>query len=245
LTFDDGLRSVAEVAHPVLRELGVPYTVFVCTEALTGGPAPWFLRVASLTELIGIEPLSRRWGLADLGLRNQADLTSALKEFHLDELLAGLDELEHAYGVAPPDPRDVFMSINELRTLAAEGVAIGSHTHRHPILSRLSADEQWAEIEQSASVIHGWIGRRPMEFAYPNGTRLDFNAETKRILRTSGIRLAVTTSQRHVSTAEDPFMLPRIGLSGDEPPAHRLLKPLAPSLARSEVRERRVRSLVA
>jgi peptidoglycan/xylan/chitin deacetylase (PgdA/CDA1 family) len=39
VTFDDGYRSVFEMAFPVLRELGIPGTVFVPT-ALVGWPGP-------------------------------------------------------------------------------------------------------------------------------------------------------------------------------------------------------------
>ena len=48
LTFDDGRLSVADVVHPVLRAHKLPYTVFVCTDVLMGGPVPWFVRVHNL-----------------------------------------------------------------------------------------------------------------------------------------------------------------------------------------------------
>ncbi len=41
VTFDDALRSVAQLAFPVLRELGVPATVFVPTGFVGTGPFAW------------------------------------------------------------------------------------------------------------------------------------------------------------------------------------------------------------
>jgi peptidoglycan/xylan/chitin deacetylase (PgdA/CDA1 family) len=42
VTFDDGYRSVGDVAAPVMRELGVPGTVFVVTDLVEcGGPLDW------------------------------------------------------------------------------------------------------------------------------------------------------------------------------------------------------------
>lgn len=41
LHFDDGYRSVLEAAWPVLREFGYPFTVFLPTQALTGGYADY------------------------------------------------------------------------------------------------------------------------------------------------------------------------------------------------------------
>src|SRR5215204_1806826 len=61
ITFDDGLRSVLDVAHPVLNARELPYTAFVCTDVLTGGRVPWFFRASHLGERLGLAQLKRGW----------------------------------------------------------------------------------------------------------------------------------------------------------------------------------------
>ena len=41
VTFDDGFRSVAELAQPILERLGLPGTIFVPTTLIGGGPLAW------------------------------------------------------------------------------------------------------------------------------------------------------------------------------------------------------------
>src|SRR3954466_13565932 len=41
LTFDDGLRNNVEVAYPILRDLGLTATFFVCPGLIDGGEWLW------------------------------------------------------------------------------------------------------------------------------------------------------------------------------------------------------------
>ena len=243
ITLDDGLRSVADVVHPVLAAARLPYTVFVCTEVLMGGPVPWFVRVEHLASRIGIEPLRTHWRLAREYVSTKQQLTTALKEIPLDGILAGLAELEQDHDAPAPLPQAVFMTAEQVGMLAAAGAAFGAHTSRHAILSKLSSAGQRREIETSCEDLERLVGVRPSHFAYPNGSRLDYDATTKALLSDAGITFAYTTVQRYLSPGDDPLALPRIGI-GEGDPMHRALKQLAPWLSQSHARERRVRARV-
>jgi peptidoglycan/xylan/chitin deacetylase (PgdA/CDA1 family) len=242
LTFDDGLRSVIDIAHPVLHDARIPYTVFLCTEAVTGGVVPWFIRAAHLVECLGLESMARHWRLRGIRYRTASAVIAALKEVPFETLLSGLQDLEASNGVDPPDSRKVFMTEHEVRSLAGVGVTIGSHTHRHPILARLSSDQQRFEIEQSSELIEQMVGERPRDFAYPNGSPQDFTPTTIELLRDAGFRVAVTTTQRYVTSAADPLALPRIGFSDGDSELRRLVKTLAPTSSTSRLKERIARA---
>jgi peptidoglycan/xylan/chitin deacetylase (PgdA/CDA1 family) len=244
LTFDDGRISVAEVVHPVLRSRGMPCTVFLCTDVLTGGPVPWFIRVEHLVDFLGLELLRSEWDLAPEVARTKIELVTALKEIPIDVILAGVDRIEEREGIEPPAPGKLFLQRGDVKQLAAEGVSFQAHSHRHPILTKLGIEDQKTEIDLSRDEIQSITGIRPSHFAYPNGTSMDFDAVTVSALRTSGFTHAYTTVQRHLSPSDDPFALPRIGISSGESPTHQALKQLAPWLSRSQASESRIRNRV-
>src|SRR6202012_3982732 len=121
------------------------------------------------------EPLRTEWRLGGDYVRTKAELTNALKEVPLDRIVTGLGELEREHQLAPPPPQRLFMTPAQVGALAAGGVAIGAHTWRHPILSKLSVDDQRREIETSCHEVERLAGIRPSHFAYPNGSALDFD----------------------------------------------------------------------
>jgi peptidoglycan/xylan/chitin deacetylase (PgdA/CDA1 family) len=244
LTFDDGRRSVADVAHPVLRARKLPYTVFVCTDVLMGGPVPWFVRVHHLADVIGIEPLRAEWHLAKERGYTEYELSVALKEIPFDRIVSGLSRLEATHGVTPPAPQGLFMTSAQVGQLSAEGVSFGSHTRRHPILSRLKIEDQRHEIEASRNDVEELTSFPPRHFAYPNGSLLDFDDTTVSILRSAGFTHGYTTIQRYLSPNDEPFTLPRIGVEAGESALHQRVKRLAPWLSRNHAIERKIRAHV-
>jgi peptidoglycan/xylan/chitin deacetylase (PgdA/CDA1 family) len=245
ITFDDGLRSVLDVAAPVLRDYQLHYTVFVCTEVIADGRVPWFLRAGNLVDEVGLGVVRPFWGFGDRSIRTKQELIDGLKQVRLDVVLPGLEELEHRFSVSPPDPTELFLSADDVAGLSDGGVVIGSHTHRHPILSLLAIEEQWDEIERSRALITRLTGRRPTEFAYPNGSTMDFDNRTIEALRSLEFEIAVTTVQRHVARTENRLALPRIGVSDGSSSVRRALGAVLPELSLAHFRERRTRNRIA
>src|SRR5205823_6208636 len=145
--------------------------------------------------------------------------------------------------VSPPPPQRLFMNPAQIRQLAAEDVSFGSHTRRHPILSKLRIEDQRHEIETSRDEVEKLVGVRPSHFAYPNGSLLDFDGTTISILRASGFTFGYTTVQRYLSPSNDAFALPRIGIGSDN--LTRLaIKQLAPWVSPKHIVERAIRARV-
>jgi peptidoglycan/xylan/chitin deacetylase (PgdA/CDA1 family) len=233
ITFDDGWRSVLTVAHPVLSARRIPYAVFVCTDMLVGGPVPWFVRAGRLISRVGAQPLLQAWDLPQHGLTVRHNLLEVLKTMPLPVLLNGIQQLEEDLGLAPPEPRDLFLTVEEVRALDQSGADVGSHTHRHAILARLTDQEQRCEIEESVRIVETVTGHKPTQFAYPNGQPGDFDERAVRVLRETGIEVAVTTTQRYLCPAEDVLKLPRVGVSDGESAIHTSAKQFVLALSRS------------
>jgi peptidoglycan/xylan/chitin deacetylase (PgdA/CDA1 family) len=102
------------------------------------------------------------------------------------------------------------MDVDQLRALAAQpGVEIGAHTVTHPLLARLDAATQWAEIDGAATALQDLLGRRPHLFSYPHGSPDAFDAVTVGLTRDAGFSRACTAIGGLVRPDGDPLRVPR------------------------------------
>jgi peptidoglycan/xylan/chitin deacetylase (PgdA/CDA1 family) len=204
ITFDDGYRSVARVAAPILAEHDLPAVVFVCNEPIERRRLFWFDAVAAREGEAAVE----RW-----------------KDREYDEWFAACAA---STPVADDDPR-APMTVDELVALDRSGrFEIGGHTRRHPILGRAPRDRQREEIAGNLDAIRGWIGRPVRAFAYPNGRPgLDYSEATVSELTALGIDAAFTMRPSFAGEREPPLERSRFlivdEVSGAEL-AHRLAR---------------------
>ena len=73
------------------------------------------------------------------------------------------------------------------------------------------------EIVRSKSSIEEKLGRPVVSFAYPNGTRADFNEPIKQALKDAGFECAVTTIWGTNHSETDRYELHRVQLWGSNP----------------------------
>ncbi|HEY7661157.1 MAG TPA: polysaccharide deacetylase family protein [Actinomycetota bacterium] len=163
ITFDDGHRSVLELAMPLLMERGMPAVAFVVAGVVDSDRPFWWTEVIDLAgnggvvdEMAGLDP---------------ADLVRALKRVPDDRRRAAIAELGRTAS-APAAPLPQLTSA-DLRTLESAGIAIGNHTWGHPCLSRCDAGTCRAEIEEAHRMLSNVLGHEPRSFAYPDGDRDD------------------------------------------------------------------------
>jgi peptidoglycan/xylan/chitin deacetylase (PgdA/CDA1 family) len=83
-----------------------------------------------------------------------------------------------------------FMNWSEIRELSQHGMEIGSHTMSHPMLSRLSEEEQLDEFVASKAEIETHIGTTVRAIAYPFGSRDAFNETTRQLVAEAGYETA-------------------------------------------------------
>ena len=203
ITFDDGYESNYRLAFPVLREFGLPATIFLTTGFLDQTDFLWFQRVdrachgASHSDLA--EKLTHLKTLPDADMRAEVDRLESVNP------LAGatVEDL-------PPVMRP--MSWDQAREMQRSGwVDFGSHTHTHPILARCSPEQQRTEIEFSQQRIREELGIDANLFAYPNGGPSDFTRTTQHLLEQAGITAAFTMTSGHVEHPANLLELPRYG----------------------------------
>lgn len=210
VTFDDGYRNNYTNAFPVLRECGIPATLFVTTGFVDARTPLW---VDRLEFAINHTPGS----VEDRRARDSKE-RARLKTVPAEARRAALDEIVRATGSElgrelDRHPDYAPLSWDEIREMARSGIAIGAHTVTHPILSREASDVQGREIVESAVRIRVEVGECT-HFAYPNGQPGDWDDASVSAIKEAGFAAAWTTEMRRVRPAREHnvFALPRIAL---------------------------------
>ncbi len=122
-----------------------------------------------------------------------------------------LDELRlWANGGMIAAGQSVPLSAEEVVQLASGGlVEVGAHTVTHPVLSAISVDAQFAEIQQSKTHLEEILGFPVTSFAYPFGARTDYTEATVAATRRAGFRRACSNFPGLVGPDADVYQLPR------------------------------------
>ncbi len=221
LTFDDGYRDNHDIALPILRSHGVRAAFFLAT-GLVGTPhITWWDQIAYMLRgtrrtTIRVEyPEVATWDLSRVGLEQAIQEVLRLGKrpgpFDLELFLTAV---EKACDVPRPNHgQRMFMTWDEARALAAAGMGIGSHTHRHELMSRLSPEAQLDECALSRDIIRQELGVTVDALAYPFGSRASFSDVTQRCLREAGYRTAFSF-YGGINTASSiaPFDVQRLSL---------------------------------
>jgi peptidoglycan/xylan/chitin deacetylase (PgdA/CDA1 family)/glycosyltransferase involved in cell wall biosynthesis len=106
------------------------------------------------------------------------------------------------------------LSAAQIKSLAAEGFEIGSHSLSHPWLTRLGEERQRQEIAASRSALSDVTGNLPETFAYPYG---DCDATSEHLAQQAGYAAALGVKKGNAYLHSPPFDLPRIVVDGRWP----------------------------
>ena len=216
ITFDDGYRSVHDLALPILRKFRLPATVFV-TSGFVGADAGnmWNDRIIHAVQSLPAGTLDLTsiglacYPLNSLDERRQAAMRvieagKYLPPLERDNLVARLDRMSGMH-------HDALMLLPDmLVALDRNGVEIGAHTISHPILTSLDDDSARAEIVTGKRQLEALIGKPVRLFAYPNGkVGQDYDARHVEMVRQAGFFAAFTTAVGAITGDQDRFQLPR------------------------------------
>lgn len=108
-----------------------------------------------------------------------------------------------------------YMTWQQLRWMAANGMEIGSHLMSHSDLVRLPVAERERELRGSKAILEDEIGKSIRSLSYPGGA---FNADVAALARKTGYDVAVTTQYGALHDRSKPLELSRIRISGWESP---------------------------
>jgi peptidoglycan/xylan/chitin deacetylase (PgdA/CDA1 family) len=231
MTFDDGYLDNYQTAFPILRSHGVQGVFFLSTGLVGSSEAPWWDRVAYLLRTARTRRFTLRYPaemVVDPAREDLAKTLSGILRLYKDPANTDpsrfLRELAEAvHGGEPPSSGRRFLDWEEAREMAAGGMAIGSHTHSHTVLSQLEPERQRQELAQSRALLGERLGREPEAIAYPVGLKTSFSDETQRIARETGYRAAFSYyGETNLPGATRRFDIRRVGVGGQSWPRFRV-----------------------
>jgi peptidoglycan/xylan/chitin deacetylase (PgdA/CDA1 family) len=220
VTFDDGYRDNYTQAFPILKELGLPATIFLITGHMDRSELFWWdlmafcfrhtpLRAATLAEVAPTPlPLSTREERRDALRRTLSWIKLASEETKSDFL----SRLPGVLDVSPPSHTErMHLSWDEVCEMARHGIEFGSHTVTHPVLSQVGEHRLEEEVRQSKRDIEERLGTPSHAFCYPVGEESSYGDDARRAVERAGFRYAVSYREG-TATAErfDRYALPRI-----------------------------------
>jgi hypothetical protein len=91
-----------------------------------------------------------------------------------------------------------------------DGMVLGGHTHTHPVLARLTPDDQHAELTRSTSALRRYFDQPLWPFSYPFGQPHAYDETTMALVREHGFCCAFTTQPGENLPNAEPFALKRV-----------------------------------
>jgi peptidoglycan/xylan/chitin deacetylase (PgdA/CDA1 family) len=192
ITFDDGYRDNLTGAIPILEQMRLPATFFICGDAASEGESFWWERLEASLQLMelddaGAERLHRHLMFADVVERHR--------------MLAELPAADHVLSER--------LSHDDLKILACHPLAdIGAHGWSHRRLDHLQSHDLRREVMENVRMLADLTGTSVRSFAYPFGGSV--TSELTDIVREAGIETACTVYSTAVTVGSDPLLIPRL-----------------------------------
>jgi len=221
VTFDDGYADNCAAAA-MLAAAGLPATFFITVGRIGERREVWWDRLEQLVTRCA--PAGGYLDLEVAGKRFWADVRSPdararahmalywrVRRIRPAAIESILDRLETQLGIRTVE-RDThrWITSEELREVAGTtGVDVGAHTLTHPVLTAVSAREQWEEIDGGRRQLEHVVGKPIRLFSYPYGGYDAFDEATHQLVREAGYTLSCTTTGGLASVADDPLQIPR------------------------------------
>lgn len=228
ITFDDGFKDLYQNAYPILRRLGIPFTLFLITSTVDSKRLLWlhklYTAIDKLSPVNRVNILREYANLQDFDgdLKNIVDKIVHYSEKNVIEKLAS--NIANETNLSEEKERIIaeklYLTRAELLEMEKHGLSIDAHGYEHLPLANLNRTETEKEIRSSVLYIIRELHRKPSFYCLPFGIGNPFVRDVVKDLELKGI---ATTESRLIKTFKDAFSLPRFRLSNDIAESYRQL----------------------
>jgi len=206
ITFDDGYRDNFTEAFPILKRYEVPFTLFLTANCIDSGKPIWIDYIINTiynsNDKKRIRINSNSFGTKNFPLETYTqkreaifDIINLLKGVPEDEKRKILKNILSEFSINEDflNSQAVMLSWDEVNEMRGHNkVSFGAHGLTHAILTMLSRQKAEGEIKRSKEILKEKIGKEVEFFAYPNGSRSDFNKRIMEMVRIAGYSCGCT-----------------------------------------------------
>jgi len=223
VTFDDGYADNYTHAYPLLKEIGIPFTVYVTTGMPDGEVVlwPYFLEDHLLqTTKFEFVFKDKEYEYKTGNLQEKETAFNSIRELILQDESSAVPFFMNTVFNVPPDKsirfvKEQALSWSQLEELCkSDLVSIGAHGKKHLALSTLNETDAREEILGSKKRLEEKLQIDINHFAYPYGTYNEIGIPAFKIVRETGFKTAVTLLQGNIFKRHSFYTerLPRIPL---------------------------------
>ncbi|MEM6803750.1 MAG: polysaccharide deacetylase family protein [Bacteroidota bacterium] len=224
-TFDDGYLDNYELAYPILKELEVPFCIYITTNFPNRKAILWWYMLEDMIREFDRLQFSFYGSEYSIPCRNIDEKEAAFSQvrklitqnFEADQYAA---QLELVFKSFESDMyayvQKMAMSWEHIRELSkSEWVTIGAHTVNHFPLKQLRAHELGPEILNSQKILEEELQTSVDHFAYPFGKAAEADQREFEFIKSQGFKTAVTTRMSNIFPGHVNHMeaLPRININ--------------------------------
>jgi len=218
LTFDDGYQDNYEIVFPFLRNKGIPAAFFLVANYISKNAPLWDWELFSL--------LQNAVSIKSIEIENHI-FSQKLNEPRLLFIFRILDKLKSANpditkmtltsikqkidcNFLPEYIEDKCMTWGQAIKMSDSGMEIGAHSLSHRSLARITPHEAATEIKQSKVIIENHMKKSCLHFAFPFGSRNDYNENLIRCVKNVGYQSCLLNIHGYNRVEKGLFCLKRI-----------------------------------
>jgi glycosyltransferase involved in cell wall biosynthesis/peptidoglycan/xylan/chitin deacetylase (PgdA/CDA1 family) len=218
ITFDDGWVDNFVHAFPLLRERGLPATIFLPSQFIGTKRRFWQDRLWLCTRQLesteyrqaAIETAAHHFPwfpLAPDTLASSRRLKRFLMTRPTEEAEEFVEYLAESARLSAEMSDRAFLNWDEILTMRDSGISFGSHTLNHVLLTHMQPAHAESEIRKSRRELQEHLDSEISCFSYPWGAE---NSLIREIVKRAGYSYAVGTFPGLIQDNADPCLLPRI-----------------------------------
>jgi len=225
LTFDDGYLDNYELAYPILKELEVPFCIYVTTNFPDRKAILWWYLLEDMIR--AQDRIQFTFGGEKYDIPAASHLEKEEAFSRIRRLITQQFDSEHyteqLYQIFKSYQQDLFlyaekmaMSWDQIKEISQDKwVTIGAHTVNHYPLRQLREKELAPEIMNSKALLESHLGQKINHFAYPFGKATEADQREFDYIKKQGFKTAVTTRMSNIFPAHSQYLeaLPRININ--------------------------------